>query len=103
MRNVFALRARRVWELSRLGIIGFCALSILTGGAATLRATTAVSAIALVQRNGLDAGSTSSVALAFPSSNVAGHWIGVCVRAGALNETITVTDSQGNTYRKAFQ
>jgi len=92
-----------VRELSRLGIIGFCVVSILTGGAATLRATTAVSTIALVQRNGRDAGSTSSVALAFPSANVAGHWIGVCVRAGALNETITVTDSQGNTYRKAFQ
>jgi len=41
--------------------------------------------------------------LPFVSNNIAGNWIGVCIRAGAMNETFTVTDSARNTYRKAFQ
>jgi hypothetical protein len=59
--------------------------------------------IALMQIVGKDAGVTTSSSLAFSASNQAGNWIGVCVRAGALNETITVTDTRGNAYHKAVQ
>jgi hypothetical protein len=59
--------------------------------------------IALVQHTSNDAGMTNSSTLAFNSNNSAGNWIGVCIRAGALNEVFTVTDSRGNTYHKAVQ
>lgn len=65
--------------------------------------TGTASKITLVQHTSVDAGTTSSASLAFKSNNTAGNWIGVCVRAGAANETITVTDSNGNTYDKAIQ
>lgn len=70
-------------------------------GLATFRPATR-SGIALVQHTSLDAGTTTASALSFKSANSAGNWIGVCVRAGAAAETITVTDSNHNTYRKAF-
>ncbi len=60
-------------------------------------------AIALVQHASKDAGSTTSSALAFGKNNTAGNWIAVCVRAGALNETVLVADSKRNTYRNAIQ
>ena len=60
------------------------------------------SGITLIQHASVDAGTTASSSLAFASSNTAGNWIGVCVRAGAQNETITVTDTKGNTYKKAI-
>jgi hypothetical protein len=59
--------------------------------------------IALVQDTSLDAGTATATTLAFSAKNTAGHWIAVCVRAGALNEAITVSDSTGNTYKKALQ
>jgi hypothetical protein len=59
--------------------------------------------IALLQQTGKDAGTTTSTSLAFGANNAAGDWIGVCVRAGALNETITVADARGNTYHRAVQ
>src|SRR5580704_627231 len=59
--------------------------------------------IALVQHASKDAGITTSSTLAFGSNNTAGNWIGVCVRAGAQNEMVTVADSKGNTYHKAIQ
>src|SRR5579859_640752 len=59
--------------------------------------------IALVQHASKDAGSPSSSTLAFPVNTTAGNWIAVCVRVGALNETITVTDTQNNVYQKAIQ
>jgi len=59
--------------------------------------------ISLVQHTSIDGGTSSSATMAFVSNNIAGNWIGVCIRAGAMNETFTVTDSKGNTYRKAFQ
>lgn len=59
--------------------------------------------IALVQQAGLDAGATAAATLAFPSANTLGNWIAVGVRAGALNETFTITDTAGNLYQKAAQ
>ena len=60
-------------------------------------------AISLVQHASKDAGTASSSSLAFPSANLAGNWIGVVIRAGLSGEAFTVTDSRGNTYRKAVQ
>ena len=59
--------------------------------------------IALVQHASKDAGSSSSSTLAFGANNTAGNWIAVCVRAGAINEVISVSDTRGNIYRKAVQ
>jgi hypothetical protein len=61
------------------------------------------SGIALVQDTNEDAGMTTSATLAFNSNTTAGNWIGICIRAGAGNETFTVTDSNGNTYHQAIQ
>jgi len=66
-------------------------------------AVSASSTITLVQHASSDAGTTSTTVLAFPSNNTAGNWIGVCIRAGATNESFTVVDSKGNVYRKAIQ
>src|SRR6266403_1255446 len=61
------------------------------------------STIVLVQRANKDAGTATSATLAFNSNNTVGNWIGVCVRAGHSGQIFTVTDSRGNTYRKAAQ
>jgi hypothetical protein len=57
--------------------------------------------ISLVQHTGKDAGVTASSTLAFTSSNTAGNWIAVCIRAGHASQVLTVTDSRGNTYHQA--
>jgi RHS repeat-associated protein len=76
-------------------------------GGGTLLARVAVStgssSISLAQHTSKDAGTVSSSTLAFTSSNTAGNWIGVAIRAGALSETFTVSDSNGNTYHEAIQ
>jgi hypothetical protein len=59
--------------------------------------------ITLVQGTNKDAGTTTSATLGFNSNNSAGNWIGVCIRAGVVNQSFTVTDSNGNTYRTAIQ
>ena len=60
--------------------------------------------IALVQHTSLDAGTTALASLAFASNNAAGNWIAVCIRAGLSNSQVfTVSDSNGNTYKQAFQ
>jgi hypothetical protein len=59
--------------------------------------------IALVQHASRDAGTTRSSTLAFPSSNTAGNFIAVVIRAGKTGQLFTVTDSRGNTYLKAMQ
>ena len=59
--------------------------------------------IALVQQAGRDAGTTSSATLAFPSVNTAGNLIVVCVRASGLGQAFTLSDSNGNVYRRATQ
>jgi hypothetical protein len=72
----------------------------------SLRAPVKVSAqtaITLVQHTSQDAGTTTSTMLAFPAANTAGNWLAVAIRAGLPNEVFTVTDSRGNTYRKAVQ
>src|SRR5436309_2425334 len=61
------------------------------------------SLIALVQHRSLDDGTTTSSSLAFNSNNTAGNWIGVVIRAGKTGQVFTVTDSRGNTYRRAIQ
>ncbi|HJQ98607.1 MAG TPA: hypothetical protein VJ826_09840, partial [Candidatus Polarisedimenticolaceae bacterium] len=60
-------------------------------------------AITLVQHTGKDAGTTTSSTLAFPASNTAGNFIAVAVRAGIVGQSVTVTDTRGNTYRRALQ
>ena len=91
--------AAALWcKLANLCAIVFFVASLLTTGAARTNAQ-----IALMQRGSLDAGSTGSGTLAFPSNNTAGNWIAVCIRAGAMNEAFSITDSLGNTYRKAIQ
>jgi len=80
---------------------------VTVGGAAsngvnfTVQGTT--SGIALVQHTSLDVAVSTSSSVAFASNNAAGNWIGVCVRAGSSGETITVTDTLGNTYHQAVQ
>ena len=59
--------------------------------------------IALVQHTSLNAGTTTSASLIFPATNTAGNWIAVVVRAGNTGQVFTVTDTRGNTYRKASQ
>ena len=59
--------------------------------------------IALVQHAGLDAGTADSAALSFASANAAGNFIAVAIRAGRTGQVLTVTDTRGNTYRKAVQ
>jgi len=71
----------------------------------TVTATTipAPAGITLVQNRGTDAGNAASSSLSFSSSNAAGNWIAVTIRAVPLNQALTVTDTRGNTYRKAIQ
>jgi hypothetical protein len=59
--------------------------------------------IGIVQHTSTDAGVTNSASLTFRTSNKAGNWIGVCIRAGRSGQIFTVTDSNGNSYRRAIQ
>ena len=62
------------------------------------------STITLVQHTNKDAGTTTSSTLAFASSNTAGNWIAVVIRAGGSSaQVLTVSDSNGNTYHQAFE
>ena len=56
-----------------------------------------------MQHTGKDAGTTTSSSLAFTANNTAGNWIAVVIRAGGTGQAFTVTDTRGNTYRKAIQ
>jgi hypothetical protein len=56
----------------------------------------------LVQHASKDAGSTLSSSLAFSSSNTAGNWIGVVIRAGRSGQGFAISDTQGNTYQQAI-
>jgi hypothetical protein len=55
-------------------------------------------AIAYVQSRSVDCGNVTSCNLAFTGNNTAGSLIIVAVRIGATGRTVTVTDSQNNTY-----
>ena len=80
---------------------------VAVGGQASNGATFTVisgsARITLVQHVSEDAGVATSATLAFNTGNTKGNWIGVCIRAGAVNESLSVTDSNGNTYHKAIQ
>ena len=58
--------------------------------------------IKLIQSTGIDAGTTTSASLPFTSSNTAGNFIAVVIRAGQSGQVFTVSDSHGNTYRRAI-
>jgi uncharacterized repeat protein (TIGR01451 family) len=76
------------------------------GPYSNITAATTLSApagISLVQHRSLDAGSAASSSLAFSSTNGAGNWIGVAIRSAPSGQALTVTDTRGNTYRKAIQ
>ncbi len=75
----------------------------LASNPAGFTVTPAASGITLVQHLGKDAGTTQSTTLAFASSNTAGNFIVVAVRAGQVNQVFTVTDTRGNVYRRAIQ
>ena len=92
---------RSAFRLQMTRILRFALLALVL----VVHAPSAVPAggITLVQHASSDAGTTNTTVLAFPSNNTAGNWIGVCIRAGALNESFTVVDSKGNIYRKAVQ
>src|SRR3981081_3374135 len=61
------------------------------------------SSVTLMQTASKDAGSTNSTSLSFSTSNTAGNWIAVCVRAGRSGEVFTVRASHSNVYRRAAQ
>jgi hypothetical protein len=63
--------------------------------------TAASGSIKLVQHASKDAGVTNSTTLAFPSSNTAGNWIAVVIRAGKSGQVLNVSDSLLNTYKQA--
>jgi len=65
--------------------------------------TTSTAGIAVVQHRSKDAGVTASSTLAFNSTNSVGNWIAVVIRAGKTGQVLTVSDTRGNTYRKAIQ
>ena len=77
----------------------------LSGYSPAASATTSggAAAIALVQHTSKDAGTTAASSLAFVSSNTAGNLVAVAIRAGQTGQTFTVSDTRGNTYRKAVQ
>ena len=67
-------------------------------------AVQAQSAIALVQQNGKDAGTTTATSLSFTSPNTAGNWIAVSIRAGfSSSQVFSIHDSNGNAYQRAAQ
>ena len=85
---------------------GADAANNLSGYSPIASATTtggATAGITLVQHTSKDAGTTASSSLAFGSSTTAGNWIAVAIRAGEMGQTFTVSDTRGNTYRKAIQ
>jgi hypothetical protein len=73
---------------------------IVSACAFLISAKEAVAAIAFVQSDSENSGSVSTESIAFGSNNTAGNTIIVAVRQGTPTEigTVTITDSQGNTY-----
>jgi len=64
----------------------------------------AQAAISLVQHTNKDAGVTTTSSLAFPAANTAGNFIAVVIRGGqSSSQVFTVSDSNGNTYKKGSQ
>jgi uncharacterized repeat protein (TIGR01451 family) len=69
----------------------------------TISVPTQPGAITLVQHASVDAGTTTTATLSFTGNNTAGNWIAVVIRAGQPGQSFTVSDTRGNTYRRAFQ
>ena len=69
----------------------------------TISQTGTPSTISLIQHTSQDAGTTTSSTLAFAANNTAGNWIAVVIRAGQPGQGFTVTDTRGNSYRRALQ
>jgi RHS repeat-associated protein len=57
--------------------------------------------IVLVQHAKQNGGTNTKAVLAFGANNVAGNWIGVCVRASGTNQNLSMSDTNGNLYRQA--
>jgi hypothetical protein len=93
---------RRTIDPKLHALIYFSALFILLLIASTL--AHAQSTIQLTQHSGVDAGTTTTASLGFPGPNTAGNWIAVVVRAGmSSSQVFSVSDSNGNVYRRAAQ
>src|SRR5882762_6825232 len=77
---------------------------VTAGGIASngVQFTVNTGSIKLIQHLGTDAGTTTSASLSFASTNTAGNFIAVVIRAGKSGQAFTVSDSRGNTYRKAI-
>jgi methionine-rich copper-binding protein CopC len=60
------------------------------------------SAPARVQAASIEGSAVSSVSVAFPASNTAGNLIIAFVRASTTTQTITLSDTAGNTYSQAI-
>ncbi len=70
----------------------------------TFTVTSTSGNIVYVQHASTDAGTTTSATLAFNSNNTVGNLIAVVIRAGSSSsQVLNVEDSNGNTYRQAFQ
>ncbi len=90
--SAFRVRIARLFALLLLLLLG--------GGFGKAQAA----GITLVQHVGKDAGTTTTSTLAFTSANTAGNFIAVAVRGGlSSSQVFTVTDSNGNTYKKEAQ
>jgi hypothetical protein len=59
--------------------------------------------VSLVQHIEQDAGTATSTSVGFSSANTAGNFIAVVARAGNPNQTFTVSDTRGNTYKQAVK
>ena len=91
------------WSDAGAASHAFSTPSTNTTYTATYQANVAAGSVALVQRASQDAGTTSSTTLAYPAANGAGNWNGVVVRAAGLDQLLTISDTNGNQYRKAVQ
>ena len=60
-------------------------------------------AITLIQHASKSATTTTSSTLAFPGANTAGNWLAVMIRTSQPGQTFSVSDTRGNTYRRAVQ
>lgn len=99
MLNCFRCPEFRVTRASLRGALRLSLLLLFAG----FTSLSAQAGVLLVQHTSKDAGITSSSSLVFPTNNTAGNWIGVAIRAGHSGQTLTVTDTRGNTYRQALQ
>jgi len=77
---------------------------VTVGGIASnsVQFTVNVGSITLIQHVGNDAGTTTSASLSFKSSNTAGDFIAVVIRAGKSGQVFNVSDSRGNVYKQAI-